>query len=153
MVWPTDGDGEAALAESVDRTANRALRARFDEVYGQYQQLRSGLDELQTRLAELRVTERSDDGQVTATVGARGQLISVELQPSVYQNRDAQALSRKITKTVQKATEAAMAATQKLVAGYLPANSGSMDFVRTGDFGALLRRADAVMGHGGARRD
>lgn len=141
------------MAESVDRDANRTLRARFDEVYGQYQQLRSGLDELQVRLAELRVTERSDDGQVTATVGARGELISIELQPSVYQNRDAQALSRKITSTVQKATAAATTATQKLVSGYLPANSGSLDFLRTGDFGALLSRADAVMGHGGGRRD
>ncbi|WBB77358.1 YbaB/EbfC family nucleoid-associated protein [Micromonospora sp. WMMD882] len=141
------------MTESADRDANRGLRARFDEVYGQYQQLRSGLDELQARLAELRVTERSDDGQVTATVGARGQLISVEMAPSVFQSRDAQALSRKTTRTIQKATEAAMAATQKLVAGYLPADSGSMDFVRTGDFGALLSRADAVMGHGGERRD
>jgi DNA-binding protein YbaB len=140
------------LAESVDRDANRALRARFDEVYGQYQQLRSGLDELQVRLAELRVTERSDDGQVTATVGARGQLISVELQPSVYQNRDAQALSRKITSTVQRATTAATAATQELVAGYLPANAGSLDFLRSGDFGSLLGRTDAIMGYGGARR-
>lgn len=60
------------MTESVDRDANRALRARFDEVYGQYQRIRSGLDELQVKLAELRVTERSDDGQVIATVGARG---------------------------------------------------------------------------------
>lgn len=57
------------MAEGADRDANRALRARFDEVYGQYQRLRSGLDELQGKLAELRVTERSDDGQVTAVAG------------------------------------------------------------------------------------
>ncbi|MEU0153403.1 hypothetical protein [Micromonospora fulviviridis] len=44
------------MAESADREANRALRARFDEVYGQYQRLLSGLDELRSRLAELRVT-------------------------------------------------------------------------------------------------
>ncbi|SCL19251.1 YbaB/EbfC family nucleoid-associated protein [Micromonospora inyonensis] len=141
------------MAGSTDRDANRALRARFDEVHGQYQQLRSGLDELQGRLADLRITERSDDGQVTATVGARGQLISVELHPSVYQARDAQALSRKITSTVQKATAAATAAMQELVAGYLPANSGSLDFLHSGDFGSLLRRADALMGHDGGRRD
>lgn len=138
--------------ESVDRDANRALRARFDEVYGQYEQLRSGLDELQRRLADLRVTERSADGQVTATVGARGQLITVEVHPSAYLDRDAKALSRKITSTVQQATAAAMTATQELVGGYLPAGSGSVDFLRTGDFGSLLGRADAVMGYGGERR-
>ncbi|MFG1776062.1 YbaB/EbfC family nucleoid-associated protein [Micromonospora sp. NPDC049051] len=134
-----------ALAESVDRDANRALRARFDEVYGDYQRLRSGLDELQGRLAELRVTERSEDGQVTATAGARGEVISVELHPSAFHDRDAKALSRKITATVRRAGEAAVAASQQLVAGYLPAGSGATDFLRTGDFGSLLGRADAVL--------
>ncbi|WP_416901019.1 YbaB/EbfC family nucleoid-associated protein [Micromonospora echinospora] len=129
------------------------MRARFDEVHDQYQQLRSGLDELQARLAELRVTERSDDGQVTATVGARGQLISLDLHPSVYQGRDAQALGRKITATVQRATAAATASTQELVAGYLPAGSGAPDFLRSGDFGSLLRRADTIMSRDGGRHD
>ncbi|SCL28134.1 Conserved DNA-binding protein YbaB [Micromonospora nigra] len=136
------------MTEGVDRAANHALRARFDEVYGQYQQLRSGLDELRRQLAELRVTERSDDGLVTATVGARGELVSVDLHPAVYQDRDAKALSRKITGTVQRAGAAAAAATQQLVAGYLPAGSGTADFLRTGDFGSLLGRADAVLGRG-----
>ncbi|MFF5171646.1 YbaB/EbfC family nucleoid-associated protein [Micromonospora sp. NPDC000089] len=139
------------MAERADRDANRALRARFDEVHGQYQQLRSGLDELQVRLAELRVTERSDDGRVTATVGARGELVSVELDPAIYQDRDHHALGRKITTTVLRATTAATAATQELVAGYLPAGSGSVEFLRTGDFGALLGRADAVFRGEGER--
>ncbi|WP_434742973.1 YbaB/EbfC family nucleoid-associated protein [Micromonospora sp. SH-82] len=131
--------------EGVDRDANRALRARFDDVYGQYRQLRSGLDELQGRLAELRVTERSADGQVTVTVGARGEVVAVDLDPAVYRSRDAPALSRTITKTVQAAAGAAATATQELMAGYLPAGSGSMDFLRTGDLGALVRRADAAV--------
>ncbi|MFY1586641.1 YbaB/EbfC family nucleoid-associated protein [Micromonospora sp. WMMD734] len=124
---------------------NQALRARFDEVYGQYQRLRSGVDDLRAELAELRVTERSDDGQVTATVGARGELISVELTPAVYHDRDHHALSRKITTTVHRACTRAATATQELVTAYLPAGSGSVEFLRTGDFGALLGRADAVL--------
>ena len=136
------------MTESVDRDANRALRARFDEVYGQYQRLRSGLDELQVKLAELRVTERSDDGQVIATVGARGELISVEVEPGVFHDRDARALSRKITTTVHRASAAAVNATQELVAGYLPAGSPSVDFLRTNNFDALLGRADAVLRRG-----
>ncbi|MFI2664923.1 YbaB/EbfC family nucleoid-associated protein [Micromonospora carbonacea] len=138
------------MAESVDREANRALRARFDEVHGQYRQLRSGLDELRSRLAELRVTARSDDGQVTVVAGARGDVVSVELTPAALQGRDAGALSRKITSTVHRATAAAVAATQDLVAGYLPVGSGAMEFLRTGDFDTLLGRADAVM-RGGER--
>ncbi|MGC4808191.1 YbaB/EbfC family nucleoid-associated protein [Micromonospora sp. DT233] len=134
-----------ALVESADRDTNRELRARFDDVYGQYRRLRSGLDELQSRLAEFRITERSDDGQVTVVVGARGEIVSVDLHASVFHDRDARALSRKITTTVHRATAVAVAATQELVAGYLPAGSGSLDFLRTNDFGALLGRADAVM--------
>lgn len=136
------------MAETADRDANRALRARFDEVYGQYQRLRSGLDELQTKLAELRVTERSDDGQVTAVVGARGELISVDVSPAVFADRDAKALSRKITTTVLRASTAAVAATRELVAGYLPPGSPSVEFLRTNDFGALLGRADAALSRG-----
>ncbi|MEU7573754.1 YbaB/EbfC family nucleoid-associated protein [Micromonospora sp. AKA38] len=136
------------MAESADRDANRALRARFDEVYGQYQRLRSGLDELQTRLAELRVTERSDDDQVTVVVGARGELITVEVSPAVFHDRDARALSRKITETVLRASAAASAATRDLVSGYLPPGSSSVEFLRTHDFGALLGRADAMASRG-----
>ncbi|WCN82438.1 YbaB/EbfC family nucleoid-associated protein [Micromonospora sp. LH3U1] len=136
------------MSEHVDRGANRELRARFDDVYGQYQQLRSGLDTLQARLAELRVTRRSADGQVTATVGAQGQLIEVELAPAVYRDRDAGALSRKITETVRTAATAAADATRDLVAESMPTGSGSVDFLRTGDYGALLGRADAVLGRG-----
>ncbi|MEV1146334.1 YbaB/EbfC family nucleoid-associated protein [Micromonospora sp. NPDC049799] len=134
-----------ALAENVDRDTNRALRARFDDVYGQYQRLRSGLDELQTRLTELRVTERSSDGRVTAVVGARGEVIQVEVSPAAYQERDAKGLSRAITETVQRAGATAAEETRQLVATYLPGGSGPVEFLRTGDFGSLLGRADAAL--------
>ncbi|MGW0212887.1 YbaB/EbfC family nucleoid-associated protein [Micromonospora chokoriensis] len=134
------------MSGHVDRHANRELRARFDDVYGQYQQLRSGLDNLQTRLAELRVTRRSADGQVTATVGARGELVQVELASTVYRERDAAALGRKITETVHAAATAAADATRDLVAETMPAGSGTAEFLRTGDYATLLGRADAVLG-------
>ncbi|MEV1332865.1 YbaB/EbfC family nucleoid-associated protein [Micromonospora costi] len=136
------------MGDAVDRNANHALRQRFDEVYGQYQRLRSGLDELRSTLDELQVTERSADGRVTATVGARGELITVELDPGIYQARDAAALGRTITETIRRATAGAVAATQDLVAGYLPAGAGPTEFLRTGDFGTLLARADAALGDG-----
>lgn len=138
------------MDEQADRGVNRDLRARFDDVYGQYQQLRSGLDTLQTRLAALRVTRRSADGQVTATVGAQGQLIEVELTPAIYRDRDAAALGRKITETIRTAATAAADATRDLVAESMPAGSGATDFLKTGDYAALLGRADAALGKGEA---
>lgn len=133
------------MTQTADREVNRALRARFDEVYGQYERLRSGLDELQQRLARLEVTATSADGQVSATVGPRGQLVKLVLDPRVYREPNADALAAKITSTVQKATAQATSAVQELVGGYLPAGSGAMDFLKDGDFGSLLKHSDAAL--------
>jgi len=133
------------VAQTADRDANRALRARFDEVYGQYQRLRSGMDELGHKLAALQVTAESEDGFVRATVGPRGQLVTLRLDPRVYREPDADALARKITRTVQAATEQAAQRVQQLVAGYLPAGSAAADFLKDNSFATLLRRQDAAM--------
>ncbi|SDY71705.1 Conserved DNA-binding protein YbaB [Micromonospora pattaloongensis] len=133
------------MAQTADRDANRALRARFDEVFGQYERLRSGLDDLQQRLARLRVTAESEDRHVKATVGPRGQLIKLELDPRIYRDHNVEALAAKITSTVQQATERATSDVQELVRGYLPPGSGAADYLRDGNFGSLLRRSDAAL--------
>jgi DNA-binding protein YbaB len=133
------------VAQTADRDANRALRARFDEVYGQYQRLRSGMDELQGKLAALQVTVASEDGQVRATVGPRGQLVKLTLDPRVYRDGDADALARKITQTVQQATSRAVDQVQRLVAEYMPHGSAAVDFLKDNNFATLMRRHDAVM--------
>lgn len=133
------------MAYTADRDANRALRARFDEVYGQYERLRSGMDELQRKLAAFQVTAESDDGLVRATVGPRGQLVKLVLDPRVYRERDAEALASKITATVEQATAKSVEQVQQLVAGYLPAGSGAVDFLKDNNFASLMRRHDAAM--------
>jgi DNA-binding protein YbaB len=132
------------VAQTADREVNRALRARFDEIYGEYERLRSGLHDLQQRLAALRVTEKSSDGQVSATVGPRGQLVRLQLDARIARD-DVDALATKITATVQAAARSATYAVQQVVGEYLPAGSGARDFIRDGDFGSLLRRSDAAL--------
>ena len=134
------------MAETADRDANHALRARFDDVFGQYQRLRSGLDEVQGKLAEMRVTARSEDGLITATVDARGQLADLRLDRRVYRETDPEKLGREIVATVRAATDRAGDGVRELMAEYLPADSGAMRFVRDNDFGSLLRRQDDIMG-------
>lgn len=133
------------MAQPANRDANRALRARFDEVYGQYQRLRSGMDELQQKLAALRVTAESEDGHVRVTVGSRGQLITLSLDPRIYRDGDAEALAQKITKTVQAATAGSADEVRQLVSGYLPQGSAAADFLKDNNFDTLMRRHDAVM--------
>jgi len=128
------------MPDRVDRDANRALRARFDDVAGQYRRLRSGLDDLQRELAELRVSATSRDGAVTATVDARGHLVDLTL----HRTRSA-TLESTILTTVRAATDRALTRVQELMAQIMPAGSGAVDFVRDNDFGSLLRRADERM--------
>jgi DNA-binding protein YbaB len=126
------------VADRADRDANQALRARFDDVAGQYRRLRSGLDDLQRELTELRVSATSRDGSVTATVDSRGHLVDLKLHKAAT-------LDKTILSTVQAATDAAMARVQELMAATLPRDSGAAAFVRDGDLGSLLRRADSRM--------
>ena len=133
------------MADMADRDANHALRARFDDVYGQYQRLRSGMDDIQRRLADLRVSAESDDGLIRATVGPRGQLVDLRLDRRIYRDMDAAELSRKIVTTTEKAAAQVAERVQEMMAGYLPADSGPMRFIRDNDFGSLLRRQDAIM--------
>jgi len=133
------------VADMADRDANHALRARFDDVYGQYHRLRSGMDDMQRRLAEMRVSADSDDGLIRATVGPRGQLLDLRLDRRIYRDMDAGELGRKIVATVERATAQTSEQVEQLVAGYLPADSGPMRYIRDNDFGSLLRRQDAIM--------
>ncbi len=141
------------MAQTADRDANRALRARFDDVYSQYERLRSGMGELQQKLADMTVSAESPDGLVKATVGPRGQLVDLKLDQRIYRTDDARHLARTIVETVQRAAGKVTDEVQELVSGYLPADSAAASFLRDGDFDTLLARQDRVMreaaeGHG-----
>lgn len=62
---------------------------------------------VQEKLADIEVTEESDDGLIAATVGARGELRALDLDPRIYRSQDATALADDILATVRKAAGAA----------------------------------------------
>ena len=127
------------MADTADRDANHALRARFDEVTGHYRRLRSGLDDLQQQLGALRVSVTSRDGNVTATVDARGHLVDLKLRKSPS--------AAVVLTTVRAATDQASTQVRELMATVLPEGSGALTYLRDGDLGSLLRRADEAMQH------
>jgi DNA-binding protein YbaB len=133
------------VAETADRDANRALRARFDDVFGQYQRLRSGMDDIQRKLAEMQVSAESEGGLIKATVNSRGQLAELTLDRRVYRDMDADRLGREIVAVVRTATARTTDQVQELMAAYLPPESATMHFLRDNDFGSLLRRQDDIM--------
>ena len=131
------------MAETADRDANQGLRDRLAEVHGRYARLRSDLDDLQRRLASLRVSCVSDDGLVRATVGPRGQLVDLRLDRAIYREADSDRLARTIVATVREAAARTAGQVEEMMTGYLPAESGTLRFVRDNELGALMGRHDA----------
>lgn len=118
----------------------QALQARIDELMEEFNRLRSGADDLQRRLKEVKATARSKDGYVKATVGPRGQLTNIELDPRLYRNPDSHALAASILETVQKATEDALGQVEELCKPLLPTEEvrAHLNY----DFDGMFRRMD-----------
>ncbi|MEV6037823.1 YbaB/EbfC family nucleoid-associated protein [Nonomuraea sp. NPDC051941] len=76
--------------------------------------------ELHQRARALQVTHSSPDGLVTATVGARGDLIRLELDPRVSRLRDSGRLAGLITATVQQAAAMAQEEIVRMFAPLVP---------------------------------
>ena len=80
-----------------------ALRAYAEELRENFVRLQSESRALHDRARAVRVTERSPDGLVTVTVGARGELIRLDLDPRVLRRSDSQAIALLITETAHRA--------------------------------------------------
>jgi DNA-binding protein YbaB len=130
-----------------DREGNAELRARFDDVYSQYGRLREGLSVLQQNLAGLEATVRSPDGMVVVVVGARGELKRLTLHEKAYGAHPPERLAKLITQTTARATGVAAEAVQQMMRDVTPPDSGVAEFMRSNDYGALLRRHDQRMGY------
>jgi DNA-binding protein YbaB len=112
----------------------------MEELTQQFDRMRSGAADLQQRISEVEVTERSSDGHVTATVGPRGQLVRLELDPRLYRNPDSVRLADTIIETVQVAAEKAIAQVTELCETLVPAEdvAAHMNF----DLDGIMRRLD-----------
>lgn len=87
-----DVAGLAAVAESLRATAGR---------------LATEGPALQQRARAVQVTETSRDGLVSVTVGSRGELLRLDIDPRVFRRPDSRALADSIADTIRSATAAA----------------------------------------------
>jgi DNA-binding protein YbaB len=118
------------------------LRAYAHEVTSRYEQLQEGLSTLQRELAEVSVPATSPDGYITATVGARGQLLALKLDPRIYRRPDSTALSATIVETVRRAVEEAGAQVRRISERHAPgADVASM---LQGELAERFRRFDFI---------
>jgi DNA-binding protein YbaB len=118
------------------------LRAYAREMTARFDTLREGMGELQRDLQAVAVSAKSPDGYVTATVGARGQLLKLQLDPRIYRRPDSTALATTITETVQRAV--ADAAEQVRLIGEKHAPGADVGSYLRGDVAKRLERFDFV---------
>ncbi len=98
----------------------RGLQAQAEELMSQFHKLRDGASELQRQLEAVTAKAISEDRYVTATVGPRGQLIELELDPRIYRNPNSGALAATIKSTIQTATAEAADKVAKLCKPFMP---------------------------------
>lgn len=123
----------------------------FTSVDGQV----SGLEELerdakalQRALENVRVTGESADGSVIATVGGRGELLELSLDPRIYRTQDCEGLAADILAAVRAGAEQARREVFKAARKLLPptATAESADL----EFDPFLQQLDRAKG--GVRR-
>ncbi len=114
----------------------------LDEVQSHFEvqvdKLRKDLESLRSRLEDVSETAVSEDGLVAATVGARGELRELVLDPRIYRTTDAKALTATIINTMRDATAAVTARMLELAEPMLPAPVRGAD--GRVDFDALLKQ-------------
>lgn len=127
-----------------------AMQARVDELMADFHRLRDGASGLQQTLQAIRCTARSRDGLVTVTVGARGDVVSLDLDPRLYRSPDSKALAASIVSTIQAAAAEAADKVTEACSSLMPAEDvrAQMDM----NFESLFRRMDDNLDLGGGTR-
>ncbi|GII86567.1 hypothetical protein Ssi03_45570 [Sphaerisporangium siamense] len=98
------------------------LRAYADELRATFTRLHEEAPALHEKARAVQVTEKSRDGLISATVGPRGDLIRLDIDPRVYRRPDSRELADSITETVHRAAEKARAKVVELFEPLIPAD-------------------------------
>ncbi|HEY3089719.1 MAG TPA: YbaB/EbfC family nucleoid-associated protein [Jatrophihabitantaceae bacterium] len=103
-----------------DLPSTAGIRAYAEELEKRFWRLQEEGPKLQERARSLQVTEKSGDGLIAATVGARGELLRLDIDPRIYRRPDARALADDITETIKKAGAKARDEVVELFATLVP---------------------------------
>ncbi|MFI6452363.1 YbaB/EbfC family nucleoid-associated protein [Streptosporangium amethystogenes] len=128
------GDGDAA-----------GLQAYAEELRTTFMRLQDEGAELHAKARAVQVTEKSRDGLVSVTVGSRGELVRLDIDPRVYRRPDARTLADSILETVQRAAAKAQERIIEVFEPLIPADQ--MKVHLAGDLESLMAQlADQMEG-------
>ena len=91
----------------------------------EYERLAEQVAAMRAGIQDVRATEFSADGLVTAVVGGRGELLELELDPRIYRDQNAAALAESIVDTVHAAAATAEREAVRLAKKLLASSAGS----------------------------
>jgi DNA-binding protein YbaB len=121
------------------------MQAYADELRSTFMKLQNETRSLHERARAMQVTETSRDGLISATVGVRGELIRLDIDPRVFRRPDARGLADTITDTVRRAGEKATDSMVELFRPLVPEEH--MRAQLAGDLDAVLAQmADQFTG-------
>lgn len=131
--------------ESFGRGDAAGLQAYAEELRTTFMRLQDEGAELHAKARAVQATETSRDGLVSVTVGSRGELVRLDIDPRVYRRPDARALADSITETVQRAAAKAQERIIEVFEPLIPA--AQMKTHLTGDLESLMAQlADQMEG-------
>lgn len=96
------------------------LQSRLEGMLTQVRNMATNMNTVQKKMFRVTATVESADGTVTATVGPRGHLVDLKLDPKIYRRPNSGLLAQTILQTVREAVEQAAKETQDLLEGVVP---------------------------------
>jgi DNA-binding protein YbaB len=90
------------------------------DMYAEHKKMAEAIRAMRDRMAKVRGIAESDDGLISATVGASHELIELHLDPRIYRAPDSAALAKAIVETVHRAMALAQEESFAIVQHFLP---------------------------------
>jgi len=97
-------------------------KARVEQMMGELRRMTTELPDLQKKMKSLTATATSDDGLISATVGPRGQLTELEIDPNIYRRPNSELLAQTIVATVRQAVDQLISERNKMLERFSPAD-------------------------------
>jgi len=101
-------------------TANAALRARLEELLGDYEQLRRGVAAAREQMRTMQGAAATTDGTIRVTVDSRGRLTGLELEPRAYRRFSPSRLAAEIVRLAGTACDQVTGQLAEVMAPFLP---------------------------------
>lgn len=111
-------------------------RAQSEALQATFERLNAEAPKIHAKARELQITEKSRDGLISVTVGVRGDLIRLDIDPRIYRRPDSRALADTITETVQLAAAKAEERVIEMFAPLIPEEQIKMHI--DGDLDGIL---------------